>query len=82
MKLGRPRASCISQVILAAPDVDADNFTNLAQAIKGFAKGVTLYASSNDRALLRVAQLLGQLSRGRRADAAARWCCPASTPST
>ena len=50
-------------MILAAPDVDADSFTNLAQAIKGFAKGVTLYAASNDRALHRVAQLLGQLPR-------------------
>jgi esterase/lipase superfamily enzyme/tetratricopeptide (TPR) repeat protein len=52
MKSSAPPGVTISQVILAAPDVDADNFTNLAQAIKGFAKGVTLYASSNDRALL------------------------------
>ena len=52
MKSAAPPGVTISQVILAAPDVDADNFTNLAQAIKGFAKGVTLYASSNDRALL------------------------------
>ncbi|MGZ5823356.1 MAG: alpha/beta hydrolase, partial [Hyphomicrobium sp.] len=52
MKSAAPPGVAISQVILAAPDVDADNFTNLAQAIKGFAKGVTLYASSNDRALL------------------------------
>jgi esterase/lipase superfamily enzyme/tetratricopeptide (TPR) repeat protein len=52
MKSSTPPGVTISQVILAAPDVDADNFTNLAQAIKGFAKGVTLYASSNDRALL------------------------------
>ena len=67
MKSSAPPGVAISQVILAAPDVDADNFTNLAQAIKGFAKGVTLYASANDRALAGVAQLLGQLSRGRRA---------------
>ena len=52
MKSAAPPGVAISQVILAAPDVDADNFTNLAQAIKGFAKGVTLYASSNDRALI------------------------------
>ena len=52
MKSAAPPGVAISQVILAAPDVDADNFTNLAQAIKGFAKGVTLYASANDRALL------------------------------
>jgi len=52
MRSAAPPGVAISQVILAAPDVDADNFTNLALAIKGFAKGVTLYASSNDRALL------------------------------
>ncbi len=51
MKSATPEGVAISQLILAAPDVDADNFTNLAQAIKGFAKGVTLYASANDRAL-------------------------------
>jgi len=52
MKSSAPPGVVISQVILAAPDVDADNFTNLAQAIKGFSKGMTLYASGNDRALL------------------------------
>lgn len=41
----------ISQVILAAPDVDRDNFENIARGLKGLAKGVTLYAAGNDRAL-------------------------------
>ncbi len=41
----------INQVILAAPDVDRDNFENIAREIKGLAKGITLYAASNDRAL-------------------------------
>lgn len=41
----------LSQVILAAPDVDRDNFENIANDIKGLAKGVTLYAAGNDRAL-------------------------------
>lgn len=41
----------ISQVILAAPDVDRDKFENIVSEIKGFAQGVTLYASGNDRAL-------------------------------
>ena len=50
MKSAAPEG-VIGQVILVAPDVDADNFTNLARSIAGFAKGVTLYASSNDRAL-------------------------------
>ena len=52
MKSTAPEGVVISQVILAAPDVDADTFTNLAQAMNGLAKGVTLYAASNDRALI------------------------------
>ena len=42
----------ISQFILAAPDVDTDNFANMAKSIEGLSRGVTLYASANDRALL------------------------------
>lgn len=41
----------ISQIILAAPDVDRDNFENIAKEIQGLASGVTLYAAANDRAL-------------------------------
>jgi esterase/lipase superfamily enzyme len=46
-----PKGVVISQVILAAPDVDRDKFNIIAREITGFAKGVTLYAASNDRAL-------------------------------
>jgi esterase/lipase superfamily enzyme len=46
-----PPGVVISQVILAAPDVDRDKFNIIAREITNFAKGVTLYASSNDRAL-------------------------------
>jgi esterase/lipase superfamily enzyme len=46
-----PEGVVISQVILAAPDVDRDKFNIIAREITGFAKGVTLYAASNDRAL-------------------------------
>jgi len=52
MKSAAPEGVVISQIILAAPDVDADNFANLARRIEGFATGVTLYAASNDRALI------------------------------
>ncbi len=52
MKSAAPEGVAINQVILAAPDVDADSFTELAEAINGLAKGVTLYAASNDRALI------------------------------
>ena len=47
-----PPGVLISQLILAAPDVDTDNFANLASKIGGLSQGVTLYASSNDRALI------------------------------
>jgi esterase/lipase superfamily enzyme len=52
MKSAAPEGVVISQIILAAPDVDADTFSDLAAAINGLAKGITLYAASNDRALL------------------------------
>lgn len=52
MRSAAPQEVAINEVIFAAPDVDADNFANLAQRIEGIAKGVTLYAASNDRALI------------------------------
>jgi esterase/lipase superfamily enzyme len=52
MKSSAPEGVVINQVVLAAPDVDSDSFADLAQAIKGLAKGVTLYVASNDRALI------------------------------
>lgn len=51
LKLMAPEGVSINQVISAAPDVDRHNFENIARTIQGFAKGVTLYAASNDRAL-------------------------------
>lgn len=41
-----------NQVILAAPDVDKGEFETIATGIAKSAKGVTLYASSSDNALL------------------------------
>lgn len=52
MRSAAPEGVEISQVILAAPDVDADSFSNLAKSIKGLASNVTLYVASNDRALI------------------------------
>lgn len=40
-----------SQIVLAAPDLDRDNFISLSATFPRFATGVTLYASANDRAL-------------------------------
>lgn len=42
----------INQVILAAPDVDKGEFEQVAAGVTRIAKGVTLYASSSDIALL------------------------------
>ena len=51
--LRSPHATTVfGQVILAAPDVDADEFRErYAPALRQLARGSTLYASSNDRAL-------------------------------
>jgi esterase/lipase superfamily enzyme len=51
LKRSKPDGVQISQIILAAPDVDRDNFENIAADIQGLASGVTLYAAGNDRAL-------------------------------
>lgn len=51
LRRSKPDSVRISQVILAAPDVDRDNFVNIARDIQGLAAGVTLYAAGNDRAL-------------------------------
>ena len=44
-------AAAISQIILAAPDVDRDNFEFLAKEIAGVSRGITMLASSTDRAM-------------------------------
>ena len=63
MRPAVPEGVVISQVILAAPDVDRDKFRNIASQIIDFAKGVTLYAASNDRALGYSARFWGGVPR-------------------
>jgi esterase/lipase superfamily enzyme len=41
----------INQIVLAAPDIDAAEFSKLAKNMSAVAKGVTLYASGNDLAM-------------------------------
>lgn len=41
----------LDQVMLAAPDLDARQLADLAAAVRGSARGVTLYAAAEDRAL-------------------------------
>jgi esterase/lipase superfamily enzyme len=47
-KAGRPR---FGEIILAAPDVTRESFELIAGQITGLRRGMTLYASSSDRAL-------------------------------
>jgi esterase/lipase superfamily enzyme len=63
LKSAMPPGVQVSQIILAAPDVDRDRFEVLANDIKSFAKGVTLYAASNDRALNASMKLAGGVPR-------------------
>jgi esterase/lipase superfamily enzyme len=46
-----PRDLKINEIILAAPDIDSNNFEKLTKRITPWAAGVTLYASGNDIAL-------------------------------
>jgi esterase/lipase superfamily enzyme len=51
LKHAAPPSVTVSQVILAAPDVDRDAFENIANDVIGVSRGVTMLAASNDRAL-------------------------------
>lgn len=53
----------LREVVLAAPDVDADTFRAFARRFHQRAGSFTLYASSNDRALALSRQLRGGLRR-------------------
>jgi esterase/lipase superfamily enzyme len=44
-------AARLRQIVFAAPDVDADTFCHVAQALSGYAERFTLYSSSRDLAL-------------------------------
>ncbi|MCA1217009.1 alpha/beta hydrolase [Streptomyces sp. 8L] len=49
----------LGQVVFAAPDIDAEVFRDLAPAFVPRARGCTLYASSNDKALALSRRLAG-----------------------
>jgi esterase/lipase superfamily enzyme len=53
----------LNQVILAAPDVDRNLFENLAANIMQYGRGVTLYCSSNDRAMAAARRVAGGVPR-------------------
>lgn len=64
VRLGQtPPLHPLGELILAAPDVDRDVFIGRAPHFKSLSRGVTLYASSADKAML----LSKQLAQGPRA---------------
>jgi esterase/lipase superfamily enzyme len=63
IKRTAPAGVVVSEVILAAPDVDRDTFEFLAKEIRGVSRGVTLLAASNDRALEISRQFWGGVPR-------------------
>jgi esterase/lipase superfamily enzyme len=63
LKRSAPPGVQISQVILAAPDVDRDNFEFLAKEIQGVSRGVTMFSAANDWALNASKQFWGGVPR-------------------
>lgn len=53
----------LNELILAAPDVDRDVFTNLISRIRDYGRGITLYCSANDRAMIASRRVAGGVPR-------------------
>jgi esterase/lipase superfamily enzyme len=53
----------LGELMLAAPDVDRDHFTSIASIVRKVTSGVTLYASSADKALMLSKKIAGQIPR-------------------
>jgi esterase/lipase superfamily enzyme len=58
-----PKGVRLSEVILAAPDVDRDVFANLAAGIRPYGRGITLYCSARDRAMKASRRFAGGVPR-------------------
>jgi esterase/lipase superfamily enzyme len=58
-----PAGVRLNEVILAAPDVDRDVFSNLVAGLTRYGRGVTLYCSANDRAMSVSRQFAGGVPR-------------------
>jgi esterase/lipase superfamily enzyme len=58
-----PSGVRLNELILAAPDVDRDVFANLVPAIQSYGRGITLYCSANDRAMVASRQVAGGVPR-------------------
>jgi esterase/lipase superfamily enzyme len=53
----------LNELILAAPDIDRDVFANLAAAVRGYGRSMTLYCSANDRAMTAARSFAGGVPR-------------------
>jgi esterase/lipase superfamily enzyme len=53
----------LNQIIMAAPDVDRNVFENVASDLQKYGRGLTLYASSNDRAMQAARRVAGGIPR-------------------
>jgi esterase/lipase superfamily enzyme len=62
-RLDRLPISSTGQLIMAAPDVDRDQFVQNIPKIKQFFRGLTLYASSAGRALAASKRVAGGIPR-------------------
>ncbi len=57
------KAAKINQIILAAPDLDKQQFETIFKGVENVAKGMTLYASQGDKALALARQVRGGTPR-------------------
>ena len=53
----------LGEVLMAAPDVDSDQYKGLAPKVRAVVKGMTLYASSADKALILSKTIAGRVPR-------------------
>jgi NTE family protein len=53
----------IGELLMAAPDVDRDDYIDMAPRARLATGGMTLYASSNDRALAAAKEIAGEIPR-------------------
>ena len=57
--IGGPLSRPIGELITAAPDVDRDHYSGIAARVRAVSRGMTLYASSADKALITSRELAG-----------------------
>ena len=54
---------CLGEIVMAAPDVDANHYSQIAPHVRKGVKGMTLYASSVDKALKLSKTIAGRIPR-------------------